>query len=95
MTADDGQRRRARPHLDRAAMASNWRQVLLADAAVGVAVVVAGFVVLVVVSVLVGVLIVLAGLAYVIGGVFRWRRWSRLRAEGGLEPRGGDDTSSR
>ena len=67
----------------------------MADAAVGVAVTVAGLVVLVVVSVLVGVLVVLAGLAYVMGGVFRWRRWSRLRTEAGLDPRRGDDTSSR
>ncbi len=80
---DDPPRRR--PRVDRAALASNWRQVLAADAAVGLAVVVVGVVVLVVVSVLVGALVMGAGAAYVTGGMFRWRRWARLRAEAGLD----------
>ena len=41
--------------------------------------------VLVVVSVLVGALVMGVGAAYVTGGMFRWRRWARLRAEAGLD----------
>ena len=88
--ADDRPSRR-RGRLDRAALASNWRQVLVVDAAVGLAVVVAGVTVLIAVSVLVGALVVLAGAAYVTGGLFRWRRWARLRIEAGLDqPDDGD-----
>lgn len=80
---DEPPRRRAR--MDRAALASNWRQVLLADAAVGVVIVVVGVLVGVLVSLALGVLVVAGGAAYLVGGMLRWRRWGRLRAAAGLE----------
>ncbi len=90
-TDEDPPRRRTR--MDRAAMASNWRQVLLADAAVGVFVVLVGVVVGVLVAVPIGAVLVIAGVAYLVGGLRRWRRWTRLRAAAGLDHRGHDDTS--
>jgi len=75
-------------------MASNWRQVLLADAAVGVAMVLVGAAVGVLVSLAIGAVVLIAGVAYVAGGLLRWRRWARLRAAAGLDHRGNDDTSS-
>ena len=92
MAADpDPPRRRAR--VDQAAMASNWRQVLVVDAAVGAVVVVAGLVVALFLSPAVGILISAAGIAYLVGGLLRWRRWARLRAAAGLDA-GGDETQS-
>jgi hypothetical protein len=84
VTADD---RPPQPNrrLDRAALAPNWRSVLAADAALGLAVTVVGVVVAVLVSVPVGVVLAVAGAAYVAAGVARWRRWARLRADAGLD----------
>ncbi len=80
--------------MDRAAMASNWRQVLLADAAVGVVIVVVGVLVAVLASFVLGALVVGGGAAYLVGGLLRWRRWSRLRAVAGLDDRDQDDPTS-
>ncbi|MGI9079707.1 MAG: hypothetical protein ACR2GF_02600 [Acidimicrobiales bacterium] len=76
-------RRRAR--IDRAAMASNWRQVLLVDALFGVIVVLAGGVVAAVLWAAAGGVLVVLGGVYLGFGVARWRRWARLRAEAGLD----------
>lgn len=75
-------------------MAPNWRQVLVADAAVGLFVVVAGMVVTVLISSIFGAVIAVAGVAYLAGGLLRWRRWARLRAAAGLDHRGHDGTTS-
>jgi len=75
-------------------MASNWRQVLLADVAVGLVIVVAGVAVGVLVAPAIGTVMVGGGVAYLVGGTLRWRRWARLRAAAGLDPRGHDGTTS-
>jgi len=93
MPVDDKKPPKRRTRMDRAAMASNWRQVLLADAAVGVVVVVAGGVVGILISLVVGAVVVGAGLAYLVGGLLRWRRWARLRLAAGLDQQGHDDVT--
>ena len=79
-------RRRAR--VDRAAMASNWRQVLAVDALFGLAILIGGVVVAVLVSALAGVVLAALGAVYLGAGLRRWRRWARLRAEAGLDGSG-------
>lgn len=67
---------------DSAAYAVNWRVVLVADALVGVVVVIAGVVALLAWNAVVGAMLILVGAVYVglIGA--RARRWSRLRRSG-------------
>jgi hypothetical protein len=69
---------------DSVAYARNWRTVLLMDAALGVAVAVAGVVVLARSSPLLGVLLIGGGLAYLLPIARRARRWRALRREAGL-----------
>ncbi|MFN2609122.1 MAG: hypothetical protein ABR511_14715 [Acidimicrobiales bacterium] len=76
---------RRRPRLDRAALASNWRQVLLTDAALGAAVILVGLVAAALVSGPIGLVVAAVGAAYLGLGLSRWRRWARLRAEAGLD----------
>lgn len=71
-------------------MAPNWRQVLLADAAMGLVIVLGGIVAGVLGAFIVGAVLVGAGLAYLAGGLLRWRRWARLRAAAGLDHPGSD-----
>jgi hypothetical protein len=68
---------------DSAALAPNWRRVLVVDAALGVIVSVAGVVLALLVSVAVGFLVVAVGAAYTALVGSRARRWARLRREAG------------
>jgi hypothetical protein len=68
---------------DSAALARNWWTVLLVDAAMGLAVAVAGVAVLALWHLL-GVLMIGVGLAYLLPIARRARRWSGLRREAGL-----------
>lgn len=71
---------------DSAALAANWRTILLVDAAVGWALVLAGFVAAgAFEATVVGSLLVGAGVAYLLLGLRRARRWRRLRADAGLD----------
>jgi hypothetical protein len=72
----------AQPHP--AVFARNWRTVLVADAAMGVAVVVAGVVVAVVWNLVLGGLLGSLGLVYVALVVRRGREWAQLRRDAGL-----------
>ncbi len=76
-------RRRAR--VDRAAMASNWRQVLAVDALLGLAILSGGVLVAVLLSPAAGGVLGAVGALYLGAGVRRWRRWARLRSEAGLD----------
>ena len=69
---------------DEAAFASNWRTVVLVDAALGVAVAVAGVAWAVVANPVLGVVTAAAGTAYTVVVARRFARWRRLRAEAGL-----------
>jgi Flp pilus assembly protein TadB len=67
-----------------AAYAVNWRQVLLVDASMGVAVFVAGIVVMAVWSVPIGAAVGALGAAYVAAVFLRYRRWKATREDAGL-----------
>jgi hypothetical protein len=67
-----------------AAYAVNWRQVLLVDALMGVAVLVAGIVVMFVWNVLIGAGVGALGAAYVTAVFLRYRRWKATREDAGL-----------
>jgi hypothetical protein len=70
---------------ERAAYAANWRQVLAADAAIGLVGVVVGLVVLFVLdTVALGAGVAAFGAVYVVAVGRRAWRWRRLRAEAGL-----------
>lgn len=62
-----------------AVYASNWRTVLLVDAAMGVAVAVAGLVVAVVWNIIAGSVLGACGIAYVVAVARRGRQWAALR----------------
>jgi len=62
----------------------------MVDAAVGLVVVLGGLLVALLVSAVVGVVVAAAGVAYLVGGLLRWRRWARLRAAAGLDRRRDD-----
>jgi hypothetical protein len=64
---------------DSAALAANWRTVLVVDAGLGILTSVVGVVLLAVVSVAVGLTVVAAGAAYAALVGARARRWARLR----------------
>jgi len=81
---------RRRAHIDRAAMASNWRQVLLVDAAFGLLALLTGAVVAALVWAAAGGVLAALAVVYLGVGVARWCRWVRLRAEAGLD-RSADD----
>lgn len=66
---------------DSAAYAANWKSILLVDAGIGFASVVIGLVL----GNALGFVLVVAGAAYLLVGVFRARRWKRLRTERGLD----------
>lgn len=72
-------------HGDDVALAVNWRSVLLVDALVGVAAVVAGLVAVARVNVAGGALLIAGGLLYVGAVGRRFARWKRLRADAGLD----------
>lgn len=65
--------------------ARNWRQILLVDAGLGVAVAVAGVVVMVVWSVYVGAFVAALGLTYVAAVGRRFLQWRWLRQRAGLD----------
>ena len=67
-----------------AVFASNWRTVLVVDAAMGVAVAVAGLVVAAVWNVIAGGILGSLGVAYVVAVVRRGREWADLRRDAGL-----------
>ena len=69
---------------DEAAFASNWRTVILVDAALGLAVVVAGVAWAVVADAVLGAVTGAAGTAYTVLVARRFARWRRRRAEAGL-----------
>jgi len=66
-------------------MASNWRQVLAVDIALGVVVTLTGLFVALFWTSRVGVPLSAVGATYVVLGVLRWRRWARLRQATGLD----------
>jgi hypothetical protein len=65
---------------DRVALQPNWKRILLIDAALGVAVVVAGGVAAAVWSGTVGGVLTGLGVLYIGLGARRWRRWQAVRA---------------
>jgi len=67
-----------------AVYASNWRTVLAVDAAMGVAVVVAGVVAAVAWNLVAGGVLGSLGVAYVAAVLRRGRRWAELRRAAGL-----------
>ena len=73
-----------RPSGHPAIYASNWRTVLVVDAAMGVAVALAGIVLAVVWNVVAGGLLGSCGVAYVVAVVRRGRQWAELRRQAGL-----------
>jgi hypothetical protein len=68
----------------RAAYAVNWRTVLVVDAAMGLAVVVAGLIALVVWNFWLGAFLMATGCAYMGMVAFRADQWRRLRRDAGL-----------
>lgn len=64
---------------DDAAFAANWRAVLVVDAAVGVAVSLAGVVVMLIASWAIGIALIVLGATYDTLVAVRARRWARLR----------------
>ena len=68
----------------RAAYAINWLTVLAVDAAMGLAVVVAGLIALIVWNFYVGAFLMLVGCLYVAMVVRRGDQWRRLRRDAGL-----------
>jgi thiosulfate reductase cytochrome b subunit len=69
----------------RAALASNWRRVLLVDAAAGTVVLALGVASVVGWNPVVGWILVLLGLAYVLAIIGRYRTWRVLRRESGFD----------
>lgn len=74
----------AAPSLHPAVFASNWRTVLAVDAAMGVAVAVAGIVVAAAWNLVAGGVLGSLGVAYVAAVVRRGRQWAELRRQAGL-----------
>lgn len=70
---------------DDAATASNWKSVLMGDAAIGVIALVAGWWLASSGRTIVGSLLVGAGLGYIALVVSRYRRWRTLRRDAGLD----------
>ena len=72
-----------------AALASNWRRVLLVDASVGVLVIAVGVLALVawhsIVGVIVGWALVLLGVVYVFAVIGRYRAWKVHRRDAGID----------
>jgi hypothetical protein len=67
-----------------AVFAANWRTVLAVDAAMGVAVAVAGIVLAVVWNVVAGGLLGSCGVAYVVAVARRGAQWAQMRRDAGL-----------
>jgi len=67
-----------------AAYAVNWRQVLLVDALMGVAVLVAGIVAMFVWNLWIGAAVGALGAAYVTAVLLRYQRWKATREDAGL-----------
>ena len=67
-----------------AAYASNWWQVLLVDASMGVVVLVGGIVAMFVWNVWIGAAIGALGAAYVCAVALRYQRWKATREDAGL-----------
>jgi hypothetical protein len=67
-----------------AAYASNWRQVLLVDGAMGAVVLVGGIVAMVVWNLWIGAAIGALGGVYVVAVALRYRRWKATREQAGL-----------
>jgi hypothetical protein len=68
-----------------AALAPNWRQVLLADAALGLMVAVAGILMVVLADAPAGWVPATLGVVYVFAIVGRYRIWRTRREEAGLD----------
>ena len=73
------------PAASPAAMAGNWRRVLLVDALMGAAVAAAGVVLIVVWSPLGGAVLAALGLLYVFAVVRRYQLFQDRRREAGLD----------
>jgi hypothetical protein len=69
----------------RAALASNWRRVLLVDASAGIVVFALGVASVVGWNPIVGWILVLLGSAYVLAIIGRYRTWRALRRESGFD----------
>jgi hypothetical protein len=68
-----------------AALAPNWRRVLLVDGLVGVIVLALGLLAFVAWNTIVGGIVVLLGLVYVFAVVGRYRTWRAHRQAAGLD----------
>jgi hypothetical protein len=68
-----------------AALAPNWRRVLLVDALVGVVVAALGILSLVAWNQIVGWILVLLGIVYLFAVIGRYRTWKAHRAQAGLD----------
>lgn len=75
------------PRGDEVAHAANWRTVLAVDAALGVALALAGLFLAVAKDAPVGWLVAAAGLAYVVLVGRRYLRWQRIRDDAATPPR--------
>jgi hypothetical protein len=73
------------PSASPAALASNWRRVLLVDALAGVAVAVAGVVLMVVWSPFGGAVLAALGVLYVFAVVRRYHLFRERREQAGLD----------
>jgi uncharacterized membrane protein YkgB len=69
---------------DTAALASNWRSVLAADACLGVIALLVGLLVLLFINIWVGAAAGALSLAYLVLVAVRARKWKALRTEAGL-----------
>jgi hypothetical protein len=68
-----------------AALARNWRRVLLVDASVGLVVIALGIASVLGWNAIVGWVLVLLGLVYVFAVVGRYRTWKIHRREAGID----------
>ena len=69
---------------DSAALAVNWRTVLVFDFLLGVGVSIAGLAMAVMVNLVAGLVVVVIGAGYTALVASRARRWSRIRRQAGL-----------
>jgi hypothetical protein len=70
---------------ERAALASNWQTIVLADAAIALAALVGGLFLVAQGRAVIGAPVAAGGLVYVVAGLRRFRRWRQLRTEHGLD----------
>ena len=67
-----------------AALAPNWRRVLLVDAVVGLVAVALGILSLVAWNAIVGWVLILLGVAYLFAVIGRYRTWKTYRSHSGI-----------